>query len=276
MWKLRYYWPLAGFIVPSAAIGYGHVLPCHGLSGLNELSLGFGSTLVGAAIAYVAGIAATTRTACPVSKPFRVRMNNYINSQAANPRGPFGRFLGFVWRHEHATINEATLDLLSLERGDRALEIGCGPGEALRALARRGCTALGLDVSALMVRIARNRNRRLLGSGRVAVRKIEDGRLDLERDAFDRAFSVHCIYFWAEPSAMLKQIFSALKPGGRLVLAFIPDSPLVPPRLRGPSYRLYTPEQVKRLLCDARFSSVDIVWRPSVSDRVVWTVAVKR
>jgi hypothetical protein len=53
--------PLAGFLVPSVAIGYGIVLPRAGLSGINELTIGYASTLVGAAITYVVGILVALR-----------------------------------------------------------------------------------------------------------------------------------------------------------------------------------------------------------------------
>lgn len=40
-------------------------------------------------------------TAC-AKPPFRIRLARAINRQAASPSGLFGRFLGLVWRREHA------------------------------------------------------------------------------------------------------------------------------------------------------------------------------
>lgn len=48
--------PLALFLIPSAIIGYAVVLPRHGVDVTSELSLGFASTLVGAATTYVLGV----------------------------------------------------------------------------------------------------------------------------------------------------------------------------------------------------------------------------
>ena len=48
--------PLAGFLIPSTVIAYGFVLPAAGFSGVNELSVGFGSSLVGATVTYVIGV----------------------------------------------------------------------------------------------------------------------------------------------------------------------------------------------------------------------------
>jgi hypothetical protein len=54
--KLKYFVPLVAFAVPTLAIGYGLVIPNSGIAGINPLTLGFGSTVLGACLAYVAGI----------------------------------------------------------------------------------------------------------------------------------------------------------------------------------------------------------------------------
>jgi hypothetical protein len=48
--------PLAGFVIPTAFIGYGFVLPRHGFGGVNELSIGFGTSILAAAVTYVIGV----------------------------------------------------------------------------------------------------------------------------------------------------------------------------------------------------------------------------
>ena len=57
----RHFMPLLGFLIPSAVIAYGFVLPRAGFSGVNELSIGFGSSLVGAAVTYVIGVVMALR-----------------------------------------------------------------------------------------------------------------------------------------------------------------------------------------------------------------------
>lgn len=54
--KPRYFTPLAGFIVPSLLIGFGVVIPGSCIAGVNELTVGFASSLLGAAGAYLLGI----------------------------------------------------------------------------------------------------------------------------------------------------------------------------------------------------------------------------
>lgn len=57
----RHFMPLVGFLVSTIAFGYGVVFPRNGLSGVNELTIGFGATLLGAVITYVFGLLAALR-----------------------------------------------------------------------------------------------------------------------------------------------------------------------------------------------------------------------
>jgi hypothetical protein len=52
----RYFTPLAGLIAPSAVIGFGVVIPGSCIEGVNQLTIGFATTLLGACISYWLGI----------------------------------------------------------------------------------------------------------------------------------------------------------------------------------------------------------------------------
>jgi hypothetical protein len=56
--KVRYFAPLVAFIVPSLVIGFGVVIPGSCIEGVNQLTVGFASSLAGAAGAYWFGIRA--------------------------------------------------------------------------------------------------------------------------------------------------------------------------------------------------------------------------
>jgi ABC-type Fe3+ transport system permease subunit len=56
--KARYFLPLLGFAVPSLLIGFGFVIPGSCIEGVNNLTVGFASTVVGAAVTYWLGIRA--------------------------------------------------------------------------------------------------------------------------------------------------------------------------------------------------------------------------
>ena len=54
--KTRLYLPLLGFVLPTVAIGYGWVIPHSCIAGLNQLSVGFGVTILAASATYLTGV----------------------------------------------------------------------------------------------------------------------------------------------------------------------------------------------------------------------------
>jgi hypothetical protein len=54
--KLRYFIPLIGFVAPTLLIGFGLVIPGSCISGVNQLSAGFATTVLGSCVTYRLGI----------------------------------------------------------------------------------------------------------------------------------------------------------------------------------------------------------------------------
>ena len=59
--KARHLLPLVGFVVPTVLIGYGVVIPRSCIAGMNELTIGFATTILGACITYVVGVRSALR-----------------------------------------------------------------------------------------------------------------------------------------------------------------------------------------------------------------------
>lgn len=274
--KLRPYLPLIGFVLPTVVVGYGVVIPRSCIAGVNELTIGFGTTLLGAVFTYVAGQRAVLQKGACTKPPLGRRIARAINRQAASPSGWFGRFLGQIWRREHALLNAEVIDQLDVREGHQVLEIGSGPGDALAEAARRapGGRVVGVDISALMVDRARRRNRRAAARGEVEVRVGDVATLDLGGARFDRIFSVHSIYFWRDVDAVLEKLAFALEAGGKLVLAFRPQSDDIPVRFRDATYRFPRPADVEAVL---RRAGLDVIAsRSAVDSRVVVVTGTAR
>lgn len=247
---IRSYIPLIGFVVPTVVVGYGVVIPRSCIAGVNELSIGFGTTILGAVLTYFAGQRVILPKGVCTKPPLRVRITRAINRQAAAPHGWFGRLLGLIWPREHRRLNAEVLDALDLHAGQRVLEVGSGTGHALREAARRVAPGrvVGVDISELMADLARRLNHAAVLRGEIEVRAGDIEKLDLHGSTFDRIFSVNCIYFWHDADAVLAKLASALSPGGKLVLAFRRDGDDVPVRFRDPIYRFPRVEVVKAAL----------------------------
>ena len=54
--RLKHFYPLLGFLIPTIIIGYGFAIPRSPIAGINQFSIGFGSALVGATVAYWQGV----------------------------------------------------------------------------------------------------------------------------------------------------------------------------------------------------------------------------
>jgi len=120
----------------------------------------------------------------------------------------------------------AVVDALPLKRGMRVLEIGCGPGAAARAVARRvgDGYVLGIDRSAKAIAQAVAASEPEMAAGRLEFRiaAVEDFELAPGEQPYDLAFAVRVgaldgRYPENEASAM-RSLARALRKGGRLFL----------------------------------------------------------
>jgi hypothetical protein len=59
--RARHLVPLAGFVLPTVIVGYGFVIPRSCIAGLNALTIGFATTVLGACVTYVLGVRGALR-----------------------------------------------------------------------------------------------------------------------------------------------------------------------------------------------------------------------
>ncbi len=177
------------------------------------------------------------------------------------PEGWLGRMLARLMARETRTENEAALDLLEIRPGDRVLEIGFGHGRSIASAARRaqGGLVAGVDFSPDMVAMAQRRNQSLIDRGLVDLRHADSGRLPFQNGMFDRAFSVHTVYFWTDPGAHHQEIRRVLKDGGRFILGFRPPDPAVLRAFPASVYTFRSGDEIRRLLLSAGFADVSAV-----------------
>ena len=63
--KTRYFLPLLGFVLPTVVIGFGFVIPSSCIAGINELTVGFASSILGASLTYWLGVRIVYRDFVP-------------------------------------------------------------------------------------------------------------------------------------------------------------------------------------------------------------------
>ncbi len=86
----------------------------------------------------------------------------YIDGQYRQPTGPVGRWIGNKMAQQHQPENLWTVNLLDVQPSDHILEVGFGPGIAIKEVARRASQGFvaGIDFSRTMVAAARKRTLR--------------------------------------------------------------------------------------------------------------------
>lgn len=149
-----------------------------------------------------------------------------IVGQFRNPHGIAGELAGWVMAHRSSNLerNGWTISQLGLKDEDNVLEIGSGPGAALKLL-HASCPsvrAVGIDPSPVMVRQARSRNAETVRSGQFAVHQGTLETVNLTAGTFDAAYSCNVVQFIEDRGPFLDRLRGVLRPGGRLAISFQP------------------------------------------------------
>jgi ubiquinone/menaquinone biosynthesis C-methylase UbiE len=176
-----------------------------------------------------------------------------------------------------SNVTEAALAAAAPKPGEIVLDLGCGTGTTTLRLADAvgpSGHVLGVDISGQQLELARQR---VAAAGVTQVRLVLDDAAthDFARESFDLGFTRFGVMFFADPVAAFRNIRSAMKPSGRLLLAVFrsgPENPwatasvaairhLVPPApALGPEepgqFSWSDPARVRRILDGAGFSDV--------------------
>jgi SAM-dependent methyltransferase len=149
-----------------------------------------------------------------------VRANrSWWDGDADSYQATHGAFLGaadFVWSPER--LRESDVHLLGDVAGKAVLEVGCGAAMCSRWLARAGARAVAFDVSAGMLRHARNG---ALDTGiEVPLVQADAQFLPFGSARFDVVFTAFgAIQFVEDSARVMREVARVLRPGGRWVFA---------------------------------------------------------
>ncbi len=119
---------------------------------------------------------------------------------------------------------EKALELLSIREGEIILEIGPGSGHCLRRIAGlvgEGGNGCGIDISAGMLKVTRNKLLRSGMAARAGLCCADAVRLPLRDGSFDAILMVFTLELFdtLEIPQVLQESMRVLKPGGRITVA---------------------------------------------------------
>ncbi len=152
-----------------------------------------------------------------------------VRAKLGRPTGLWGCAAGLLMAHRPSNRrrNAWAVSLLDVRSDDRVLELGFGPGLAIRELSRNAAEGYvcGLDHSELMLRRARRRNADGLRRGVVDLRLGSVDELPAFDALFDKILAVNTMVFGGEPVARLAELRRLLRPGGLIAVAYQPRGP---------------------------------------------------
>ncbi|MEU8774414.1 class I SAM-dependent methyltransferase [Streptomyces sp. NPDC048606] len=109
------------------------------------------------------------------------------------------------------------VELLGVGPGADVLELGCGKGDRLAAVAALGARAVGVDISPMQVAAADRR-----WGPAVEVHQADAVHyLHHTTDLYDAVYSAYGAHWFTDPKVLLPAICRRLRPGGVLVLAHL-------------------------------------------------------
>jgi trans-aconitate methyltransferase len=112
---------------------------------------------------------------------------------------------GFVWK-----FGEGLVEFLNPQKGERILDLGCGPGQLTHKIAQLGAEVTGLDASPAMIGQARQNYPQLRFV-------LEDAVAMHFEQEFDAVFSNAALHWMLDAQGVIKAIAKALRKGGRLM-----------------------------------------------------------
>lgn len=104
--------------------------------------------------------------------------------------------------------------LSGLGSGDTVVDVGCGPGAAVRRAARLGASTVGVDPASVMLRLAH-----VLTRSSLPVRYLQGGAeaLPVPDESASVLWSIASVHHWADLDAGLREARRVLRPAGRMV-----------------------------------------------------------
>lgn len=193
-----------------------------------------------------------------------------VNHHAHHPgfTGATGALFGLIMVVMGRAKARLAADVASVADADHVVDVGCGPGTAVRAAAGRGARVTGVDPAPVMLRLARILTRDqpdITWADGVA----ED--LPLQDGSATVVWSLATVHHWKDVTAGLAEVHRVLASGGR----FLAIERQVRPGATGLASHGWTEHQAESFAAQCRTAGLQNVQieNQRTGRRAVWVVS---
>ena len=183
--------------------------------------------------------------------------------QTLLPRGLAGRITVIVMNIGHKSIYKNVADVLQLQPDDDLLEVACGNGYFIKKYASHVHSVAGLDLSELMVKMAKKKHRDRIKAGTAEFVHGDASQLPWEDNRFSVATTMGSFTAFPKPLESLKEMYRVLRPGGRVVASIewnAEDGLDHTKEIKDYGMRMWTEDDIRATLKEAGFSDISITY----------------
>lgn len=138
--------------------------------------------------------------------------------QSRQPSGWLGSVMLRIMNGAHKDMT--AWGLSQLKPGETILDVSCGGGAAIEAVARAGVytQVYGIDISPEAVRLSTKRNKPFVDQGVVSIKAASVLELPFPDAFFDACVTFQSHYHWPDVLRAMREVCRVIKPGGQFIL----------------------------------------------------------
>ena len=173
------------------------------------------------------------------------------------PKDNFGgRFMLKSMNKGHEKLAKWGRSYLNIDEAYTVLDLGCGGGRNIEYFLTKADKVYGLDHSEASVKMASERNKEAIESGRCKILLGDVKSLPFEDESIDAVTAFETIYFWNDIEECFKEIHRVLKKDGKFLICNEISSMKrkdVRKLSRVINLKVYTPKDLTKMLIDIGF-----------------------
>ncbi len=144
-----------------------------------------------------------------------------VRSNYCYPSGILGRFMLSKMNHgKSAAMARWGINYLSIGRGEKMLDIGCGGGANISRLLKLSPEGniIGVDISSVAIARSSAHNKKYISEGRCNLMKVSVSSLPFADGTFSLVTAFNSVLLWPGPTRSFRQVWAVLNRGGRFLI----------------------------------------------------------